>query len=86
MRQKSYTKTPVTSDEAACFGSFGRHREIRQFTCQTEKRSEWDWLQPVNRLKNSQAKSKVIILLTDSVNNWDLLIREWLLILQKNTE
>ena len=35
----------------------------------TEQESAWDLATAVNRLKDSKAKSKVIILLTDGVNN-----------------
>lgn len=64
---ESYTKTPVTSDKPIILESI--------------KAIKWDRIlqdgtgigmglsTAVNRLKDSQAKSKVIILLTDGVNN-----------------
>ena len=64
---ESYTKTPITSDKSIVKGS------LREITFQGLIE---DWTAigmglatSVNRLKDSRAKSKIIILLTDGVNN-----------------
>ena len=55
---ESYTKTPVTSDKAVVLEALKgvKYDNVLQDTA-------------VNRLKDSKAKSKVVILLTDGVNN-----------------
>ena len=64
---ESYTKTPITSDRAIVKNSL---REI-QFEGLIEDGTAigMGLATSVNRLKDSRAKSKVIILLTDGVNN-----------------
>ncbi|MEC9195493.1 MAG: VWA domain-containing protein [Bacteroidota bacterium] len=64
---ESYTKTPITSDRAIVKNSLG---EI-QFEGLIEDGTAigMGLATSVNRLKDSRAKSKVIILLTDGVNN-----------------
>ena len=64
---ESYTKTPITSDRAIVKNALG---EI-QFEGLIEDGTAigMGLATSVNRLKESRAKSKVIILLTDGVNN-----------------
>ena len=64
---ESYTKTPITSDRAIVKNAL---REI-QFEGLIEDGTAigMGLATAVNRLKDSRAKSKVIILLTDGVNN-----------------
>ena len=64
---ESYTKTPITSDRAIVKNALG---EI-QFEGVIEDGTAigMGLATSVNRLKDSRAKSKVIILLTDGVNN-----------------
>jgi Ca-activated chloride channel family protein len=64
---ESYTKTPITSDRAIVKNAL---REI-QFEGLIEDGTAigMGLATSVNRLKDSRAKSKVIILLTDGVNN-----------------
>lgn len=64
---ESYTKTPITSDRAIVKNALG---EI-QFEGLIEDGTAigMGLATAVNRLKDSRAKSKVIILLTDGVNN-----------------
>tara|TARA_B100001059_G_scaffold73116_1_gene70449 strand:- start:7147 stop:8151 length:1005 start_codon:yes stop_codon:yes gene_type:complete len=64
---ESYTKTPITSDRAIVKNTLG---EI-QFEGLIEDGTAigMGLATSVNRLKDSRAKSKVIILLTDGVNN-----------------
>ena len=64
---ESYTKTPITSDRAIVKNALG---EI-QFEGLIEDGTAigMGLATSVNRLKDSRAKSKVIILLTDGVNN-----------------
>ena len=64
---ESYTKTPITSDRAIVKNTL---REI-QFEGLIEDGTAigMGLATSVNRLKDSRAKSKVIILLTDGVNN-----------------
>lgn len=64
---ESYTKTPITSDKAVVLGSLkevGYDNRINDGTAIGSGLAT-----AVNRLKESKAKSKVIILLTDGVNN-----------------
>ncbi|WGD35943.1 VWA domain-containing protein [Olleya sp. YS] len=64
---ESYTKTPITSDKAIVLSSLN---EIRYNTIIDGGTAIGMGLATsVNRLKDSKAKSKVIILLTDGVNN-----------------
>lgn len=64
---ESYTKTPITSDKAIVVGSLN---EIDYDPRMTDGTAIGSGLATaVNRLKESKAKSKVIILLTDGVNN-----------------
>ena len=64
---ESYTKTPITSDRAIVKNALG---EI-QFEGLIDDGTAigMGFATSVNRLKDSRAKSKVIILLTDGVNN-----------------
>lgn len=63
---ESYTKTPVTSDKGIILKSLGEvtYGEVTDGTA-----IGMGLATAVNRLKESKAKSKVIILLTDGVNN-----------------
>ena len=64
---ESYTKTPVTSDKAVIIKSLD---EINfDGVIQDGTAIGMGLATSVNRLKDSKAKSKVIILLTDGVNN-----------------
>lgn len=64
---ESYTRTPVTSDKSIVLNSL---RDIKYNTIIDGGTAVGMGLATaVNRLKDSRAKSKVIILLTDGVNN-----------------
>ena len=64
---ESYTKTPITSDKSIVKGSL---REIAyQGLIEDGTTIGMGLATSVNRLKDSRTKSKVIILLTDGVNN-----------------
>ena len=64
---ESYTKTPITSDKGIVKGSL---REISfQGLIENGTAIGVGLATSVNRLKDSKAKSKIIILLTDGVNN-----------------
>jgi Ca-activated chloride channel family protein len=64
---ESYTKTPITSDKAIVLRSL---KEINFNTLLEDGTAIGTGLgTAVNRLKDSKAKGKVIILLTDGVNN-----------------
>lgn len=64
---EAYTKTPVTSDKGIILNAM---RDIRyDKTLQDGTAIGMGLATAVNRLKDSKAKSKVIILLTDGVNN-----------------
>jgi len=63
---ESYTKTPITSDKAIVLNSLN---EITYGTLADGTAIGMGLATSVNRLKESKAKSKVIILLTDGVNN-----------------
>ncbi|MBT8257203.1 MAG: VWA domain-containing protein [Bacteroidia bacterium] len=64
---ESYTKTPITSDKAIVLKSL---KDIRYNTIiEGGTAIGMGLATSVNRLKDSKAKSKVIILLTDGVNN-----------------
>jgi len=64
---ESYTKTPITSDKSIVKGAL---REIAyQGLIEDGTAIGMGLATSVNRLKDSKAKSKVIILLTDGVNN-----------------
>ena len=64
---ESYTKTPITSDKSIVKGAL---REIAyQGFIEDGTAIGMGLATSVNRLKDSRAKSKVIILLTDGVNN-----------------
>ena len=64
---ESYTKTPITSDKIIVKGSL---REISfQGLIEDGTAIGMGLATSVNRLKDSRAKSKIIILLTDGVNN-----------------
>ncbi|MFN4762120.1 vWA domain-containing protein [Gillisia sp. Q332] len=64
---ESFTKTPVTSDKAIVLTSLD---EIKYNTViESGTAIGMGLATSVNRLKDSKAKSKVIILLTDGVNN-----------------
>ncbi len=64
---ESYTRTPVTSDKSIVLSSL---RDIKYNTIIDGGTAVGMGLATaVNRLKDSKAKSKVIILLTDGVNN-----------------
>ena len=63
----SYTRTPVTSDKNIIFSSL---KDIKYNTIITGGTAIGMGLATaVNRIKDSEAKSKIIILLTDGVNN-----------------
>ncbi|GGG37881.1 vWA domain-containing protein [Bizionia arctica] len=64
---ESYTKTPITSDKAIVLRSL----ESIQYNTVIEGGTAigMGLATSVNRLKDSKAKSKIIILLTDGVNN-----------------
>ncbi|MDU8884786.1 VWA domain-containing protein [Yeosuana sp. MJ-SS3] len=64
---ESYTKTPITSDKAIVLRSL---KDIKYNTIiEGGTAIGMGLATSVNRLKDSKAKSKVIILLTDGVNN-----------------
>ena len=63
---ESYTKTPITSDKSIVLGAL---REITYGTLEDGTAIGMGLATSVNRLKESKAISKVIILLTDGVNN-----------------
>ncbi|WP_400075399.1 VWA domain-containing protein [Winogradskyella sp. R77965] len=64
---EAYTKTPITSDKSIVLRSL---RDIRYNTLIQQGTAIGMGLgTSVNRLKDSKAKSKVVILLTDGVNN-----------------
>ncbi|WP_044400879.1 VWA domain-containing protein [Lacinutrix sp. Hel_I_90] len=64
---ESYTKTPITSDKSIVLRSLG---DIKYNTIiEGGTAIGMGLATAVNRLKDSKAKSKVIILLTDGVNN-----------------
>lgn len=64
---EAYTKTPITSDKSIIQRSL---RDIKYNTIiQSGTAIGMGLATSVNRLKDSRAKSKVIILLTDGVNN-----------------
>ncbi len=64
---ESYTKTPITSDKSIVLRSL---RDIKYNTIIGQGTAIGMGLATsVNRLKDSKAKSKIIILLTDGVNN-----------------
>jgi Ca-activated chloride channel family protein len=64
---ESYTKTPITSDKSIVLSSL---RDIKYNTIISGGTAIGMGLATaVNRIKDSKAKSKVIILLTDGVNN-----------------
>ena len=64
---ESYTKTPITSDKAIVLRSL---KEVKYNTIiEGGTAIGMGLATSVNRLKDSKAKSKVIILLTDGVNN-----------------
>jgi len=64
---ESYTKTPITSDKSIVLGSLKEVRYDDRVSGGTA--IGMGLATAVNRLKDSKAKSKVIILLTDGVNN-----------------
>lgn len=64
---EAYTKTPITSDKSIVLRSL---RDIKYNTIiESGTAIGMGLATSVNRLKDSRAKSKVIILLTDGVNN-----------------
>ncbi|WP_435623856.1 vWA domain-containing protein [Flagellimonas sp.] len=63
---ESYTKTPITSDKAIVLNAL---REIKHGELEDGTAIGMGLATSVNRLKESKAISKVIILLTDGVNN-----------------
>jgi Ca-activated chloride channel family protein len=63
---ESYTKTPITSDKSIVLNAL---REITYGQLNDGTAIGMGLATSVNRLKESRAKSKVIILLTDGVNN-----------------
>jgi len=64
---ESYTRTPITSDKNIIFNSL---KDIKHNTIITGGTAIGMGLATaVNRVKDSKAKSKIIILLTDGVNN-----------------
>ena len=65
---ESYTKTPITSDKSIVLGSLSEVRYDNRVSGGTA--IGMGLATAVNRLKDSKAKSKVIILLTDGVNNF----------------
>jgi Ca-activated chloride channel family protein len=64
---ESYTKTPITSDKSIVLGSLKEVKYDSRVSGGTA--IGMGLATSVNRLKDSKAKSKVIILLTDGVNN-----------------
>lgn len=63
---ESYTKTPVTSDKSIILNSI---KELTYGQIEDGTAIGMGLATAVNRLKESKAKSRVIILLTDGVNN-----------------
>jgi len=63
---ESFTKTPITSDKAIVLRSLN---DIKYGQLEDGTAIGMGLATSVNRLKDSKAKSKVIILLTDGVNN-----------------
>ncbi len=63
---ESYTKTPITSDKSIVLGAL---REMSYGELEDGTAIGMGLATSVNRLKESKAISKVIILLTDGVNN-----------------
>ncbi|MCV6631281.1 MAG: VWA domain-containing protein [Flavobacteriaceae bacterium] len=63
---ESYTKTPITSDKSIVLRSLN---EINYGQLEDGTAIGMGLATAVNRLKDSKAKSKIIILLTDGVNN-----------------
>ncbi|NAS31115.1 VWA domain-containing protein [Flavobacteriaceae bacterium R38] len=63
---ESFTKTPITSDKSIVMSAL---REIRHGIIEDGTAIGMGLATSVNRLKESTASSKVIILLTDGVNN-----------------
>ncbi|MDO4229496.1 MAG: VWA domain-containing protein [Capnocytophaga sp.] len=63
---ESYTKTPVTSDKSIILNSLS---ELTYGQIEDGTAIGMGLATAVNRLKDSKAKSRVIILLTDGVNN-----------------
>ncbi len=63
---ESFTKTPITSDKRIVLNTI---RQIRWGEIEDGTAIGMGLGSAVNRLKDSKAKSKVIILLTDGVNN-----------------
>ena len=63
---EGYTKTPITTDKSIVLGAL---REITYGQLEDGTAIGMGLATSVNRLKESKAKSKIIILLTDGVNN-----------------
>ncbi len=63
---EAYTKTPITTDKAIVLNSL---KEITYGQLEDGTAIGMGLATSVNRLKESEAKSKIIILLTDGVNN-----------------
>ncbi len=63
---ESYTKTPITTDKSIVLNSL---RDITYGQLEDGTAIGMGLATSVNRLKESKAKSKIIILLTDGVNN-----------------
>jgi len=63
---EGYTKTPITTDKAIVLNSL---RDITYGQLEDGTAIGMGLATSVNRLKESEAKSKIIILLTDGVNN-----------------
>ena len=63
---EAFTKTPITSDKSIVLGAL---REITYGQLNDGTAIGMGLATSVNRLKESKAKSKIIILLTDGVNN-----------------
>ncbi|WP_396636418.1 vWA domain-containing protein [Maribacter sp. R77961] len=63
---ESFTKTPITTDKSIVLGAL---REITYGQLEDGTAIGMGLATSVNRLKESKAKSKIIILLTDGVNN-----------------
>jgi len=67
LKKESFTKTPVTSDKSIVLGELNRVGYDNNL--QNGTAIGMGLATAVNRLKDSKAKSKVIILLTDGSNN-----------------
>lgn len=65
---ESYTRTPVTSDKAMLLNSL-KDVQYNGMVLQDGTAIGIGLATAINRLKNSKTKSKIIILLTDGVNN-----------------